>query len=143
MTGDKSCACFVGHFGQPTIRAHFCSLWRPLHSLYILKLIPTGGTFSGSCSFGSFAVQRLSLSRARSHLQSHSLQSHSARSASLSRKLCIRAFRVWPEELVEKSKPCPLDPSAEGCGSVRLPKKDEDWLLEAEAQDCSSQCVFL
>jgi len=109
MTGDESCACFVGHFGQPTIRAHFCSLWRPLHSLYILKLIPTGGTFRRSCSFSSFAVRRLSLSRA--HLQSHSLQSHSARSASLSRKLCIRAFRVLPEELVEKSKPCPLDPN--------------------------------
>lgn len=62
MTGDKSCARFVGHLGQPRIRAHFCSLWRPLHSLYILKLIPTGRTLRRSRSFSSSSVRRLALS---------------------------------------------------------------------------------
>ncbi len=134
MTGDKSCACLVGHFGQPTIRARFCSLWRPLHS----QVNPNRTHFE-TLALVQFSVRRLSLSGR----ERQSLRSHSARSASLSRKLCIWAFRVLPEELVEKSKPCPLDPSAEGWGSARPLKNDEDWLLDNWGTRLFSQRVFL
>ncbi len=75
------------------------------------------------------------------HLQSQSLRSHSARSASLSRKLCIWAFRVLPEELVEKSKPCPLDPSADGCGSFCTPAEERWGLATGQLRHKTSHSV--
>lgn len=147
LTNRNNCESDQGDFNdRRQILCLFRGTFRTAHNPRTLLLSVASFTFSlhSQVNPNRTHFQTLVLFQALScaHLQSQSLQSHSARSASLSRKLCIWAFRVLPEELVEKSKPCPLDPSAEGCGSVRLPKRDEDWLLEAEAQDCSHSVSF-